>query len=138
MLFEAQIGGYYTYKNKDGGWSIFRMLDFADNAIHCALYRETFDHKPNLEEAKSARPFVLHAPVHKATLFSDEDLTLLGAKPVEASDLEGMVTYMQQTSYTAEQMEYVVRRIGGLQKDGKVTMKLIKVGDTVKIAGGQE
>jgi len=132
MIFDAQIGGYYTYKSDDGSWRIYRMLDFTVNAIHCTLYKEYFDHKPTLAEAIAARPAILHAPLHKATLFDEKELELLGAKPIEAGDLEGYVVYLEQMGDTEAEMAATIGRLGHLGRQGAVKLKLTKVGDKVE------
>ncbi len=132
MIFEAQMGGYYTYKNDEGSWSIFRMLDFTVYAIQCTLYKEHFDHKPTLTEAMAARPAILHVPLNKATLFNDKELELLGAKPIKGEDLEGYVVYLQQMGASEAEITDIVARIGNLSRQGAVRLKLTKADDKVE------
>lgn len=132
MIFEAQIGGYYTSKNDDGTWSIFRMLDFTVYAVQCTLYKEHFDHKPTLAEAVAARPAILHAPMSKAALFNEKELELLGAKPIKGGDLEGYAVYLQQMGASQAEVEDIVARVGQLMRQGVVKLKLTKVGDKIE------
>ena len=35
-----QWGGYYASQSEDGKYSVFRLLDFTDDAYHSAIFRE--------------------------------------------------------------------------------------------------
>lgn len=50
--FIVQWGGYYSHKEEDGSYRVFRLLDFNQSAIHYQIYQKHFEHAPTMEEVK--------------------------------------------------------------------------------------
>ena len=97
VRFDVAWGGYYTSRDEDGQWGVFRLLDFNRDAYHSTLYDQRFPEPPTLEMAKSLTPFALHVPIAAGQLVNFP-ATLIGESPLALDDLEGYDVYLEHAA----------------------------------------
>lgn len=108
-------GGYYASIPKDesspdeSGISIFRLLDFTQDAYHAALYGETFTKMPVLGDLVSLTPWLGHAPIALDSLLSGNDIQLIGGKPLTLDDLDGYLYYLEDFGVSEEERNELIQ-----------------------------
>jgi hypothetical protein len=101
---DVQWGGYYVAK-EEGRYSLFRLLDFNQDAYHIQLFRDKFDHIPQLAEVQTLHAYYGHAPIDTSNLLKKEDMHLIGSKPLGSDDLEGYGEYLRQMGNSQEAVD---------------------------------
>ena len=98
-----QWGGYYCHAKEEGGFSVFRLLDFTPQAYHASLFSGDFVEKPGLAELRELQPFIQHVPM-SSLQFYQMDMELIGHAPLIRSDLEGYGLYLEHHGCTDEEI----------------------------------
>ncbi|MBE9099224.1 hypothetical protein [Vacuolonema iberomarrocanum] len=119
-------GGYYASIPKDGsGISVFRLLDFTRDAYHAALYGETFTTMPALDDLVSLAPWLGHAPIALDSLLNEDDVQLIGGKPLSLDDLEGYLYYLEDFGVSeAERNQLVQSLLAFSQSEPPIKLRL--------------
>lgn len=95
----TRIGGYYTDKDKNGKYGMWRLLDINGGILHSTMYLGALDYKPDLAEAEKADVFIEHMPQPLGTLLVRNDLTYLGGNTLTVDDLLEYVMYLRGAGY---------------------------------------
>ena len=105
MKLQLQWGGFYTSKNENGKFGVFRLLDFNIDAYHIAIYSEEFDKVPTLADIQKLKPFIGHAPIDSKALLNRKELTLIGNKKLVKEDLIGYSYYLTDGEDTDDELK---------------------------------
>jgi len=120
----VNFGGYYTYKEDDGKYAAYRLLDFNKDVLHRRLLEGHFDHKPSLEEVKAMKP-LMHVPQAATTLLRQTDLTLLGSEPLTKEDVSGYEQYLESAlEIPHDEAEAFMEKIIGFSHEGTGKLRL--------------
>lgn len=118
-------GGYYASTDSESGHiSVFRLLDFNQTAYHAALFKEKFNAPPTLKEMTALSPYIGHAPIDSRGLLRNNDLKLLGCKPLSRDDLEGYAYYLEAHEVTMTEIEELFERILGFTTESPLRLRL--------------
>lgn len=121
-------GGYYSSLEEDGGkYTIFRLLDFNQDAYHVALYSEKFESPPKEDEVKSLAPFIGHAPIDVRGLLNRKEVLLIGSSPLEKEDLEGYIYYLKEFEVSDQEVEDLVNSLISFSKQEPLALRLLTV-----------
>jgi len=132
-------GGYYSQRaGKNGGYSIWRLLDFNVDAVHKALWMgepREFDHAPTLEEALESTQgkHPTHVPIAAASLILAEELEFLGSRPITGSDLEGYRLYLEHFEVEATKIDQILDRIEVFSQREPLVLRLEADGDDGRV-----
>ena len=124
MKFELQWGGYYSSQDKDGKFSVFRLLDFNINTYHAAFYTETFENIPTKEEVLKLSPFLEHAPIDSKALLNEKELSLICGKELEIVDLTGYSYYLTRGEEENEELKEFLDSVVSFSKNPPMTLLL--------------
>ena len=102
-------GGYYVSREAEH-FSLFRLLDFNQHAYHAALFKEQFPTIPRLDDVLPLRPFIGHAPIAVEGLLHGS-ITLVGAAPLTADDLDGYLFYLEHHDVPADEQSLLSQRL---------------------------
>jgi hypothetical protein len=130
---EIMWGGYYTSRtSEDGGFRVFRLLDFSQASYHAALFREKFERLPSLADIVSLAPFVGHVPLDPRSLM-DSPIQLIGAVPLAPADLEGYMIYLEHHGFSLEEREQLIARLLGFSREVPLRLRLSVVNGQVQV-----
>lgn len=128
-------GGYYASIPEDSGeTSVFRLLDFNRDAYHAALFTDKFTTIPTLSELVELSPFIGHAPVDARAFVSNDDLRLIGGKPLTHDDLEGYMYYLNEYGLSKEETDGLVEQIISFSHEPPLSIRLEIVGEELIIS----
>jgi len=103
--FNLAIGGYFAYKSADNSaYSITRILDIDDSAIHYSIYSEKFVEVPIWEDIKLLLPSIDHVPhAIGALLLHWNDVHLIKLAKLELKDLSSYRIYLHEMGGMSEE-----------------------------------
>jgi hypothetical protein len=128
-------GGFYASIPAEGGdMTVFRLLDFNRDAYHAAMFAEKFSVLPTLEQLTSLTPFIGHAPIDARGLIRDDDLRLIGSKPLTRADLEGYMYYLEAHEVPQAEMDELAERLISFSSEHPLRLQLEIVDDELLIS----
>lgn len=134
MEFPVLWGAYYTHKEEDGTYAVFRLLDFNADAIHYALFKEEFETRPSEKEIRGLTPFIGHVPIEVGTLLYKSELELTASVPLTLTDLEGYGYYLGEFGMNANELsEFKTKLIEFSHKEPLLTQLKLN-GDRVEVS----
>jgi hypothetical protein len=91
---QVQRGGVYATKSEDGQFSISKVLECDDFAVHLRFYNEKFASIPTTIDTTKLTFFIGHAPL-AVEGFLKESPTLISVEPVQEEELDGYRLYLE-------------------------------------------
>lgn len=89
-----QRGGVYATKDEDGQYSISKVLEFDDSAVHLRFYNEKFASIPSTIDTTKLTFFIGHAPLAVEGFLKDSPV-LIAVESVKDEELEGYKLYLK-------------------------------------------
>jgi hypothetical protein len=89
-----KTGGLYISKDKDGMYSISKILVIEVEGVHVRMYSDKFKTKPSAISSDSLHVLIGHAPMRKEGFLLDKP-ELLKVEPVAGAELEGYEMYLE-------------------------------------------
>ena len=128
-------GGFYAGTSKDSGEiSVFRLLDFNQNAYHIAIYKEDFQNTPSEEEILSLSPYIGHAPIDSKGLLNYEKLTLINTKHLTSEDLVGYMYYLEEFEVSEKERKELSQSLINYSKEPPLKLRLTIVEGELQIS----
>jgi len=134
MDFPVKWGGYYTYKNEDGKYSIFRLLDLNADAIHYALFSEDFDSRPSASKVKSMTPFIGHVPIAIGSLLYKSEIEVTAHTPLTNDDLDGYAYYLGEFGVEGDELSELKSKLIEFSHKEPLLIHLKMNGDEVEVS----
>ena len=130
--FPIQWGGYYAIPTQEKKIKVFRLLDFTIHAQHNALYQELFETTPTVEQLKSLKPFIAHAPLDAKNLYHS-NAQLIGSAPLQMEELQGYGIYLEKCGCTQEYIDKLFTDLLHNSKLGPLMVQLHVADDELQI-----
>ena len=92
---DLEVGGLYASQNKDGSYSVTKIIALDEVAVHIKMYSNKFEAIPEDIDAEKLQTFIGHAPMAREGFLLDSP-KLLKVEKVTESELEGYNYYKQQ------------------------------------------
>ena len=92
---DLKAGGVYALKNKDGSYSISKILVLDDFAVHLRTYLGHYKTMPNDINTDTLKIMIGHAPLDREGFLLDNPI-LLKVEKVKENELEGYKLYMEE------------------------------------------
>lgn len=128
-------GGFYAGISKDNGAiSVFRLLDFNQNAYHIAIYQEDFQHIPSEKEILSLSPYIGHAPIDSKGLLNYEEITLINTKQLTTEDLVGYMYYLEEFEVSEKERKELSQSLINYSKEPPLKLRLAIVKGELQIS----
>jgi len=128
-------GGFYAGISKDNGEiSVFRLLDFNQNAYHIAIYKEDFQHIPSEKEILSLSPYIGHAPIDSKGLLNYEKITLINTKQLTSEDLVGYMYYLEEFEVSEKERKELSQSLINYSKEPPLKLRLAIVEGELQIS----
>jgi hypothetical protein len=89
-----RVGGVYATPDKDGSWTIVRVLALDEHTVHLRSYTDRFAEQPKDVDLAKLKWFIGHMPLAREG-FEKERTLLIKVVPVADEELEGYKLYLQ-------------------------------------------
>jgi len=93
-ISDLKVGGVYSTKQKDGTFSISKILAIDDFSVHVRMYSNKFIEVPKEVSTDSLMIFIGHSPLDKQGFLLDSPI-LLKVEPVQKAELDGYKQYLK-------------------------------------------
>jgi len=128
-------GGFYAGISKDSGEiSVFRMLDFNQNAYHIVIYKENFQHIPSEKEILSLSPYIGHAPIDSKGLLNYDKITLINTKQLTSEDLIGYMYYLEEFEVSEKERKELSQSLINYSKEPPLKLRLAIVKGELQVS----
>jgi len=93
-ISDLKVGGVYATKQKDGTFSISKILAIDDFSVHVRMYSNKFIELPKDISTDSLMILIGHSPLDKQGFLLDSP-KLLKVEPVQKTELDGYRQYLK-------------------------------------------
>ena len=93
-ISDLKVGGVYATKQKDGTFSISKILAIDDFSVHVRMYSNKFIEVPKDISTDSLMILIGHSPLDKQGFLLDSP-KLLKVEPVQKTELDGYKQYLK-------------------------------------------
>jgi len=128
-------GAYYTYRDPETGtFSVFRLLDLNKDAIHYALFSETFKTRPEGKTIARLKPFAGHIPQALGAVFNKSDLEISLSAPLNDDALGGYRHYLGEHGMPDDAIDDMFENLKQYSRQPPLRLRLTRDGDDLQVS----